>query len=129
MRPVRFAALVAVVALTTACGGVDDVASLRDRASELGSQVDEVADRASFCFAVTRALAGQDGGTSPQRAYEAAEEVLAQAPDGLRDDAELVTATLRRAAEEEDPSRLEDEEFRAAADRLREDTRELCDPR
>lgn len=121
--------LVAAVLLTTACAGVDDVTALRDRADDVGDQVTEVSDQARFCFAVTRALTGLDGGTSPEQAYEAAEEVLARVPDELRDDAELVARTLERAAEDGDHSTLEDEGFQAAAERLHDGTRELCDPR
>lgn len=121
--------LLALALAASACGGVDGIDALRDRAGDVGGQVSEVADRASFCFAVTRSLAGLDGGTSPEQAYEAAEEVLAQAPDELRADARRVTDALETAAEDGDTAALEGDEFRAAAERLRDGTRELCDPR
>lgn len=118
------------LALTvSACQAVDEIPGLSERADEVSGSVEEVADQAQFCFAITRALTGVDGGTTPEQALEAAEEVLAQAPEELRDDAELVAETLGEAADADDPQRLEDEEFQAAAQRLRDGTRELCDPR
>jgi hypothetical protein len=110
-----------IAVLATACSGVgDQLDDLRDTASG-------VSDRSQFCFAVTRALTSVDGGSTPEQARSAAEEVLAQAPDEIRDDAHLVAERLEQAAEEDDTSVL-DEDFRAAAERLRDDTRELCDP-
>jgi hypothetical protein len=99
-------------------GGVDD----------LRGQATEIADRAQFCFAITRAVTSAEGGSSLDEASDAAEEVLTQAPDELRADAELVTTTLRDAADAGDPGALQDPEFQEAAQRLRDDTRELCDP-
>jgi hypothetical protein len=123
---VAFRRLVVVIAvLATACSGVDD--DLSGRFDELRSSASDVADRSQFCFAVTRALTSVDGGSTPEQARAAAEEVLAQAPDEIRDDANLVADRLEQAAREDDTSVL-DEEFRAAAERLRDDTRALCDP-
>jgi hypothetical protein len=113
--------LVALAVLASACSGVSD------RLDEVQGQADQLADRTQFCFAVTRALTSVDGGSSPSQARAAAEEVLAQVPDELRDDAQLVADRLRQASEENDTSVLDDD-FRAAAARLRDDTRELCDP-
>lgn len=114
--------LLALVVLASACSSVgDELAGLRGRAGD-------AADRVQFCFAVTRALTAVDGGSSPAEAQAAAEEVLTQVPDDLRPDAEFVAERLRQAAESGDTSVL-DEEFRAAATSLREDTQELCDPR
>lgn len=124
MQPSRLT-VVAVAVVATACSGVQD--DLEDRFDELRGSASEVADRTQFCFAVTRALAAVEGGASPEQAREAAEEVLAQAPEELRDDATFVAERLEVAAEEDDRSVLDDD-FRAAADRLRDDTRELCDP-
>ena len=124
VQPSRLA-VVTVAVVATACSGVQD--DVGDRLDELRSSASEVGDRVQFCFAVTRALTAVDGGTSPEQAREAAEEVLAQVPDELRDDATFVAERLEIAAEEDDRSVLDDE-FRAAAERLRDDTRELCDP-
>lgn len=119
----RIRSLVVVLAvLASACAGVDD------QISELRSGADEATDRVQFCLAVTRALSSVDGGSSPAEAQTAAEEVLAQVPDELRDDAELVADRLRQAAENDDPSVL-DAEFEAAAQDLRDRTEQMCDPR
>lgn len=120
--------LIVLVVLASACTGVsDELSGLQDRVSQVGDQAREVRDRAQFCLAVTRALASVDGGSSPSEAQTAAEEVLAQVPDELRADAQLVAERLRQAAEDGDRSVLDDE-FRAAGDRLYADTRALCDP-
>jgi hypothetical protein len=121
MAALRTAVLVLAV-LASACAGVDD------RISELRSGADDATDRVQFCLAVTRALTSVDGGSSPAEARAAAEEVLAHAPDELRDDAEFVADRLRQAEEEGDPSVL-DAEFEAAARALRDDTKQMCDPR
>lgn len=114
--------LVALAVFASACSGVND------QITELRSAADETTDRVQFCLAVTRALAAVDGGSSPAQAQGAAEEVLAHVPDELRDDAELVAARLREAAETGDRSVL-DAEFEAAAEDLRDDTTQMCDPR
>ena len=113
--------LVALAVLASACSSVGDALG------GVQTRAEEVSDGAQFCFAVTRALTSVDGGSTPSQARGAAEEVLAQGPDDLRDDAQLVADRLRAAAESGDESVLDDE-FRAAAARLRDGTRELCDP-
>jgi hypothetical protein len=121
--PRRLLPLLAALAVTvSACAGVDD------RISELRSTADDTTDRVQFCLAVTRALAAVDGGSSPAEARAAAEEVLTQVPDELREDAELVADRLREAHETGDRSVL-DAEFEAAAKDLRDDTKQMCDPR
>jgi hypothetical protein len=114
--------LVVLAVLASACNGVDD------RISELRDQADDTADRVQFCLAVTRSLAAVDGGSSPAEATKAAEEVLTHVPEELRADAELVATRLREAADTGDRSVLDDE-FEAAAQRLRDDTQAMCDPR
>jgi hypothetical protein len=124
VAPLRPLVLVIAV-LATACSGVSD--QLDGRLDDVQSTASEVADRTQFCFAVTRALTSIDGGSTPEQARAAAEEVLAQAPEEVRDDASLVAERLDQAVREDDTSVLDDE-FRAAAERLRDDTRKLCDP-
>lgn len=118
--------LVALLLAACALGAVA-CTDVRDRLGEVRESADEIADQARFCFALARALTALDGGSSPEAAADAAEEVLAQAPDHLRDDARIVAEGLR-AARDGDPDALRDPEFQAAAQRLRDDTRELCDP-
>lgn len=124
MAPSRSLVLVIAV-LATACSGVND--DLDGALDDLRSTTSEVADRSQFCFAVTRALTSIDGGSNPEQARAAAEEVLIQAPEEIRDDANYVAERLDQAATQDDTSVL-DEDFRAAAERLRDDTRQLCDP-
>jgi hypothetical protein len=121
MSALRTVVLVLAV-LASACAGVED------QISELRSGADDATDRVQFCLAVTRALSSVDGGSSPAEARAAAEEVLAHVPDELRDDAELVADRLRQADENGDPSVL-DAEFEAAAQDLRDETAQMCDPR
>jgi hypothetical protein len=122
---VRSSALPLLSALVLATSGC---ATLVDQAEDLRSGAGELDDQARFCLAVTRALTSLDGGSSTDEASAAAEEVLTRVPDELRDDAEVVAEHLRVAEEAGDRSVLEDPEFRDAAERLRDDTRELCDP-
>lgn len=139
----RRLALFPVLALTLtvgACGAVGDridqvqsgvgqqIEQLQDGVGDLRDQAGRIADRARFCFAVTRTLTSLGGGSTPEEALAAAEEVLAQVPDELRTVAEQVAGTLRAAADAEDASMLDQTSFRDAAGRLRDGTRSLCDP-
>ena len=114
--------LLAVALLTTLSG----CAELDTRVDELRTQTEELTDRARFCLAVTRATTAIESG-SPATAREAADEVLAQAPDDLEPQARQVVDLLAVAAAEGD-AELRDPALRAAADELRARTVELCDP-
>ena len=115
--------LVLAAVLTAAVGGCADVG---DRVDRLRSDTQELTDRARFCLAITRAATAIESG-SPATAQEAAEEVLAQAPEELADEARAVVDELRRV-QGDDGADLRDAELRAAAERLRTRTLELCDP-
>lgn len=93
-------------------------------AERLRGQAEELTDRARFCLAVTRAVTAVESG-SPDTAREAAEEVLAQAPDELATEARTVVEELRRVLADGDPD-LRDPDLRAAADQLRERSAQLC---
>lgn len=122
MRRTSLVSLLLLAAIASGCTTVgDQIERAQDGAAE-------VSERARFCFAVTRALTALDGGASLSEASDAAEEVLARVPDELRDDATVVAERLREAADSQDPSGLSDPEFREAAERLRDGTREQCDP-
>ncbi len=112
---------VAIVAtLVAGCVGLDaDVEDLRGDAEERS-------ERARLCLSITRAVNAVESG-SPDTAKDAADEVVAQAPDDLAATAGEVVDRLRAAAEGGDVS-LRDVDLRAAADRLREEARELCAP-
>ncbi len=115
------AVTVAIIAtLVASCAGLDaGVGDLRGEAAELPED-------ARLCLAIARAVSAVES-ASPDTAADAAEEVLAQAPDDLAAIAGEVVDHLRAAAQEGDIT-LRDPELREAADRLRERTRELCDP-
>jgi hypothetical protein len=103
--------------------GCSDV---RDRVDDLRSGADDLSEQAQFCLSVARTASAIDAG-SPETAAAAADEALAQAPDELRDDARLVAERLR-AARDGDTGALREPEVREAAERLRDRTREMCDP-
>lgn len=106
--------------------GATACADARDSVDSLRSEADELTETAAFCLSVTRAIAAIEAG-SPVTAADAAAEVLARAPDDLRDDARLVIDTVQRARDG-DRGALEEPEFTAAVDRLWSRTRERCDP-
>ncbi|MEX2503276.1 MAG: hypothetical protein WD378_00400 [Egicoccus sp.] len=120
MRTPGTAALLVLLALSGACSdvqeGVDDV---RETAEELTG-------RARFCLSVTRAATALEAGNVRTTA-EAAQEAAAQAPEELRGDARIV-ADAAEAVRNGDDGALEDPAVVAAADRLREETRAICDP-
>jgi hypothetical protein len=116
-RPLLIALL---VVLTVGCTDV------RERVDDLRAGADDLTDRARFCLSIARTASAIEAG-SPGTAADAAEEVLAQAPDELRDDARLIAERLQ-AARDGDREALRDPEVREAAERLRDRTRELCDP-
>jgi hypothetical protein len=115
--------LVLLALLLAAAVGCSDV---RDRVDDLRSGADDLSDQAQFCLSVARTATAIETG-SPDTAASAAEEAVAQAPDELRDDARFVADRLR-AARDGDRDALRDPEVREAAERLRDRTRELCDP-
>jgi hypothetical protein len=119
--PTSRSSLVALLVVTTV--GCADV---RDRVDDLRAGADDLSERAQFCLSVARTASAIDAG-SPDTAADAAEEALAQAPDEIRDDARLVADRLREARDG-DGDALRDPRVREAAERLRDRTREMCDP-
>lgn len=107
--------------------GLTGCADVADRFEGLRAGAEDATDSARFCLSLARAAAALDTG-SPDTAADAVEELLVHAPDRVRDDARTVVDGVRRA-EERGEDVWEDEEIRAAVARLRDDTRELCDPR
>lgn len=121
-RPPAPLALVASLLLVTSCTAV------RDNAQELPQQAGSVADQAQFCFSVTRTLSGVEARNTSRNVLDAAEEVLAQAPDDLREHARIVTDALHDAADGvagfDANDGLED-----AVTELREGVSTMCAPR
>jgi hypothetical protein len=106
---------------------VEDVTtSARDRVEDATSGAQDVADRTRFCLDVARAASAIEGG-SPETAADAAQEILAQAPEELRSDATWLAERLR-GSEQELAEALRDPQVQVTIDRLREQTRELCTP-
>lgn len=131
-RPLHLAVLVLLGALAVGCAGPGE--GLGQRAAE---QVEAGLDRARdavgglsdddrFCLAVTRTVTAIESG-SPAPAQEAAEEVLAQAPDDLTEQAREVVEALQRALSEGDAD-LRTSELQQAVDALRADVAVRCDP-
>lgn len=99
-------------------------ADAEQQVGELRDEAQELTDRARFCLAVTRTSTAIESG-SPATAREAAEEVLAQAPDELITEARTVVEELRRVLDGEDAD-LRDPDLQAAAGQLRERTAQRC---
>lgn len=119
----RARSLVLAVALLLGAAACSDVA---DRVDSLRSSTEEMTESVRFCLALARAAAAVETG-SPDTAADAAEEVLVHAPTEVRDDARIVVDGMRRA-EEAGENPMDDPDVRQALERLRDRTRELCDP-
>jgi hypothetical protein len=113
--------LVLTAVMATALAGCADA---EERAGQFREQAEELTDRTRFCLAVTRAATAIESG-SPATAREAAEEVLAQAPDETVTEARTVVDELRRVLAD-DGTDLRDPDLQAAAERLRVRTAQLC---
>ena len=119
--------LILTAVLATAVGACADVRSqVGDEVEQLRDGTQELSDRARFCLAVTRVTTAIESG-SPATAQEAAEELLAQAPDDLTAEAQAVVTELRRVVAD-DGTDLRDAELGDAIERLRARTLALCDP-
>jgi hypothetical protein len=121
LRPRLPLVLLAGLVLAAGCGTV------RDSAAELPQQAGSVADQAQFCFSVTRSLQGIEAHDTSRSVIDAAEEVLAQAPDDLRDPARTISAALHDAAE--GLGELGGEDLEEAVAALRDGVRSMCEPR
>jgi hypothetical protein len=128
----RLVALGLLAALLAACAGpgeglgrraLDGAQDGLDRARDA---VDDLSDEARFCLAITRTVAAIESG-SPATAEEAAEEVLAQAPEELVEPAREVVDELRRVLAADGDLRAP--ELGDAVDQLLDAAAERCDPR
>ncbi|MFA9432300.1 hypothetical protein [Egicoccus sp. AB-alg2] len=100
--------------------------SLQERVDDVRSGAQDLTERGRFCLSVARAANALEGGNY-ETAADAAQEALAQAPEDLRGDARRL-ADAAEAVRAGDRSVLQDPEVVAAAERLRDDTRAMCDP-
>ena len=107
-------------AVSGACSGVEQgVEDVRTTAQDLTT-------RARFCLNVTRAATALEDGNY-QTAANAAQEALAQAPEELRSDARKL-AEAAETVRDGNHEALDDPSLAAAAERLKDNTRSLCDP-
>lgn len=104
--------------------GLVGCADVEGQAGAVREQVEELTDQARFCLAVTRTATAIESG-SPATAREAAEEVLAQAPEQLATEARTVVEELRRVLAEGDPD-LRDPELERAVEQLQQRAAEAC---
>lgn len=102
-----------------------------DRAQEIASEASEGASEfvatAQFCkqaYDVADAIDDEDW----DRAVDEGHELVAEAPDDIRPEAETVLAGAKRYVDG-DRSAAADPEFQAAAQELRTYTEDNCDPR
>lgn len=130
-RPLHLAASVVLLVVVSACTGPTE--ELRQQAVEqVQAGVDRARDAAAdltdderFCLAVTRAVTAIEA-EAPATAEEAAEEVLAQAPDDLEDEAGAVVEELRRVLDGEGD--LRSEVLAEAVEQLRSAAAPRCEP-
>ena len=107
------------VALTAALAiGLVGCADVERQAGALREPAEELTDQARFCLAVTRTATAIESG-SPATAREAAEEVLAQAPEELATEARTVVEELRRVLAEGEAN-LRDPDLDRAVEQLQE---------
>lgn len=109
--------------LAVALSGCTDVRAGYEEAQDA---VGQMTDRTRFCLSLTRALTAIEA-TSPATAHDAIEEAVAQAPDDHLEDVRALADAVR-AVSDQGADGLRDPELQSAADRLRERTRDLCDP-
>jgi hypothetical protein len=120
MRP-SLASLLAALVLVAGC------ADMGAGVTDLSDQAGDAAERTRFCLAAARTLSAVEEGTATTSGVQAAEETLAQAPDGLRGDARVIVEFLRRALDG-DPAAMTDHRFHETVDRFRDDVRDACTP-
>ncbi len=116
-------ALSLVVLLVFVLSGCTDV---REGYEEAQDAIDQMTDRGRFCLTLARAFTAIEA-TSPGTARDAIEEAVAQAPEAHLDEVRALADAVR-AAQDRGAAGLRDPDLRAAADSLRDRTRDLCDP-
>lgn len=140
MRPLLATTTVAVLALgASACGGSSDVreaveqgisdasTAVGEVAEEAQAKASEVTELARFCTAAARtaqAVNDQDW----DAAIEHGETMVAESPDDIRPDAEVVLDGAKRYADG-DQAAVASPEFQDAAGAVRAYAEDRCDPR
>lgn len=142
MRPVLAIATVAALSFgASACAGTDTeelretveqgisdaTEAVGQAAEEVQEKASEVSEIAQFCTAAARtaqAVNAQDW----DAAIEHGETMVAEAPDDIRPDAEVVLDGAKRYADG-DQSAVASSEFQTAAENVKVYTEDRCDPR
>lgn len=107
-----------------ACG--DAVETVQEGVRDATERAQEAVQTAQFCKAaldVANAVDDRDW----DRAIERGEVMVAEAPDDIRDDAQTVLEGAKRIRDG-DAAAAQDEQFQAAAERVRTYARDRCDP-
>ncbi len=127
MRTAPAALLLGAALLAGACTEVDQaVDEVGQVVDEVTTRADEAVTTARYCaqaLQVAEAIANRD----VDAAVDAGRALVEVAPPELRGDAEVVLAAAERA-QGGDLSALDDAEVQAAADRLRAETQQTCNP-
>lgn len=107
----------------------EEVTRARDGVAGAGEQLARSGERTRFCLEVPRTLGAIEAG-EPTTALAAVDELVALAPDELREDARVIADAMRAAdAAGSDPAwALADPDLRDRAQRLDEATRAYCSP-
>ena len=117
----RHVAVLAVAALAgTACDGAGQLVE------DARTQVEEAAETAEFCVAALRVAAAVDS-RDVDALVRAGEAFVADAPDEVRPDAQLLLDAGRRARDG-DEAALADPAVTDAAARVRDVTEQRCNP-
>lgn len=125
-RPGVYRAAATLLVATAIAGAAVACTSVGDIAEEGRNRAEQLSDRARFCLALARTVAAVESG-SLMTAEQAAEELLAQTPEELREDAQALVDEFT-AVRERGGDPLEDPDLLAAAEQLRDDATARCDP-
>ncbi|HEX9888169.1 MAG TPA: hypothetical protein VGA69_01725 [Nitriliruptorales bacterium] len=123
-HPLAILAVIVLPLTLGACG--DAVESVQEGVDQATRQAGEAIQIAEFCRAaldVANAVDDQDW----DRAIERGEVMAAEAPDDIRGDTQTVLEGAKRIRDG-DTAAAQDEEFQAAAQRVRDYARDRCDP-
>ena len=125
MRRTIVALTIAALPLSlTACG--DAVETVQEGVSEATEAAGEAAQLVRFCTAALE-VADAVNARDWERAIERGEEMVAEAPDEIRPDAQTVLEGAR-SIHDGDTAVAQSEEFQRAVERVRGYTRDRCDP-
>jgi hypothetical protein len=123
-RRVRCLCLVPLLLLAVGCAGT--LERIDEARSSVQGSAEELSGTVRFCLGVARTLSSYEAG-APAPTVDAIEELIVHAPPEVQADAEAAVAALR-TAQEGSGDVLADPELRAALERLRATTADVCDP-